>query len=222
MNMKRILIVTAVEAEREAVKRGLGDDGRFVVITGGVGAAMAAASTASSIARAAMQAGEAYELVISAGIGGGFADRAAVGSLVVADQIIAADLGAETLDGFRSVDELGFGISRVNVHTDLAWRYRDALIQGGLTTVLGPVLTVTTVTGTAETAQGLRARIPGAAAEAMEGFGVAAAAGLLSLPVLELRAISNEVGPRDREAWRIGDALSALTSACRILREVIA
>ncbi|CAO0837172.1 Futalosine hydrolase [Streptomyces microflavus] len=33
------------------------------------------------------------------------------------------------------------------------------------------------------------------------------------MPVLELRAVSNTVGPRDRAAWRIGDALAALTEA---------
>ena len=43
----------------------------------------------------------------------------------------------------------------------------------------------------------------------MEGFGVAEAAAAHGVPVLELRAVSNPVGPRDRAAWRIGDALAA-------------
>ncbi len=55
-------------------------------------------------------------------------------------------------------------------------------------------------------------RHPRAAAEAMEGFGVAEAAAAQSVPALEVRAISNAVGPRDRAAWRIGEALEALTS----------
>ncbi|MEU5774924.1 futalosine hydrolase, partial [Streptomyces venezuelae] len=59
----------------------------------------------------------------------------------------------------------------------------------------------------------LRLRHPRALAEAMEGFGVAEAAVLHGLPVMEIRAISNPVGPRDRAAWRIGDALSALSDA---------
>ncbi len=77
----------------------------------------------------------------------------------------------------------------------------------------GPVLTVSTVTGTAERAADLLAAHPGALAEAMEGFGVAEAAARAGLPVMELRAVSNAVGPRDRDAWRIGDALAALTDA---------
>ena len=47
--------------------------------------------------------------MVSAGIGGGFAPAAPVGSLVVADAIVAADLGAQTPDGFLPVTELGFG-----------------------------------------------------------------------------------------------------------------
>ncbi|MOA19196.1 Futalosine hydrolase [compost metagenome] len=83
------------------------------------------------------------------------------------------------------------------------------------------MLTVATTTGTAETARKLAERIPGAAAEAMEGHGVAVAAHGRNIPAIELRAISNAVGPRDREAWKIGEALSALEKACHAIKEVL-
>ncbi|MGW4272390.1 futalosine hydrolase, partial [Streptomyces seoulensis] len=67
----------------------------------------------------------------------------------------------------------------------------------------------------------LRARHPRALTEAMEGFGVAEAAAAHGVPVLELRAVSNPVGPRDRAAWRIGDALAALTEAFGKLAPVL-
>ena len=44
----------------------------------------------------------------------------------------------------------------------------------------------------------------------MEGAGVAAAAARHGVPFAEVRAISNLVGPRDRAAWRIPEALAAL------------
>ncbi len=47
----------------------------------------------------------------------------------------------------------------------------------------------------------------------MEGFGVAEAAAAHGVPALELRAVSNPVGPRDRAAWRIGEALDVLARA---------
>jgi futalosine hydrolase len=56
----------------------------------------------------------------------------------------------------------------------------------------------------------------------MEGFGVATAAALHGVPVLEVRTVSNAVGPRDRAAWRIPDALHALTDAFAALEPVLA
>ncbi|WP_090980661.1 futalosine hydrolase [Paenibacillus sp. CF384] len=260
IDTRRILIVTAVDAERDAVLRGLGPAAaQFHVIAAGVGPAAAAAVTAATLAAgggagavgtssnavsaaASIDAGGAssakaaaggagksgadatmggYRLVVSAGIAGGFAGRAALGSLVVASEIIAADLGVETPGGFASVDELGFGSSRSGVCARSASALAAALSAAGLPVVTGPVLTVTTATGTAATAAEHVRRVPEAAAEAMEGFGVASAARHFGVPVLELRAISNAVGPRDRDAWRIGDALQALERGSAILKEAL-
>nr|WP_086564359.1 futalosine hydrolase [Streptomyces africanus] len=187
-----------------AAAHGGGGSGIDVVAVG-VGPGLAAASTASVLTAAALE-GTPYDLVVSAGIGGGFLPEARVGSLVVADEIVAADLGAETDDGFLSVTELGFGSVRHQPPADLVRLVGDAVGAPA-----GAVLTVSTVTGTAERAAALRERHPTALAEAMEGFGVAEAAAVHGVPVLEVRAISNPVGPRDRAAWRIPDALAALT-----------
>lgn len=217
----RVLIMTAVEAEREAVLRGLSlsgvQDPRFDVVVAGVGPAFAAARTARMLAAADGRC----DLVISAGIGGVFPGRAEIGSLVVAAEIVAADLGVETADGFLSVDTLGFGSARFTVDALLAASLTAALQDAGCIATLGTIATVSTATGTAATADRLAARIPGVAAEAMEGAGVAAAASDAGVPVLEIRAISNAVGPRNREAWRIGDALAALQAAASILSEVL-
>lgn len=213
---KRVLVMTAVAAERDAVLRGLGGDSRFYVQVAGVGPVAAAVNTAKTLATAT----EAYDLVISAGIAGGFPGVAEVGSLVVSSEIVAADLGAETAEGFSSLDELGFGSNRVQVEANLAERVATVLRATGLPVAVGPMLTLATVTGTAETAKRLAARVPGAVAEGMEGYGVALAAQDLGLPVLEIRSISNPVGPRDRTAWKIKEALQALEVAFSKIVEV--
>jgi futalosine hydrolase len=209
-----ILIITAVEAEREAVLRGLAGCPRTEVRLAGVGPASAAARTALALAEGG------WRLVVSAGIGGGFAGVAGIGELVLADAITAADLGVETPDGFLPVDELGFGASRVAADPGWSDRLARRIAAAGLTLRRGPVLTVSTATGTAASAAERARRVPGAAAEAMEGFGVAAAAACAGVPVVELRAISNAVGPRDRVAWRIPDALAALEAAFAAAKEV--
>lgn len=211
----RVLVMTSVAAEKEAVERGLQGDSRFDVKVGGVGPVAAAVSTARVLAA------DGYDMVLCAGICGGFANQADIGSLVVASEIVAADLGAETPDGFCSLDELGFGTARIAVDQGLAKRVTDALTSAGLPVVMAPILTASTVTGTAATAAKLAARVPGAAAEAMEGYGVAAAACDRGLPILEIRAVSNAVGPRDKAAWRIKDALDALEAASSVIREVL-
>ncbi|MEU3055867.1 futalosine hydrolase [Streptomyces griseus] len=217
----RVLVVTAVPVERDAVTRAFGGaprtvaapgaelhrSGAFDVLAGGAGPAAAAAATAFALAAGA-SAPVPYGLVVSAGIGGAFTPLTPLGSLVVASDIVAADLGADTPDGFLPVTALGFGRDRFAPPPALV---RDVAAAAGA--AAGPVLTVSTVTGTAERAAGLLAAHPGALAEAMEGFGVAEAATRAGVPVLELRAVSNAVGPRDRDAWRIGDALAALTDA---------
>ncbi|GGZ95404.1 Futalosine hydrolase [Streptomyces echinoruber] len=223
-------MATAVPAERDAVAGAFPAPVREVrhpgallhrtsvgvdLLAAGVGPALAAASTAAALTAAAL-AGTPYALVVCAGIAGGFLPDAPVGSLVVADEITVADLGAETADGFLPVTELGFGTV---THRPPGPLLRRAAAATGART--GTVLTVSTVTGTAARAAALRARHPRALAEAMEGFGVAEAAAAHGVPVLEVRAVSNPVGPRDRAAWRIPDALAALTEAFAKLAPVL-
>ncbi|MFE0427583.1 futalosine hydrolase, partial [Streptomyces sp. NPDC058953] len=164
----RVLVVTAVAPEAEAV--GAAECGAEVLV-GGVGPAAAAARTAVALSRAGTS-NEPYDLVVSAGIGGGFAPAAPVGSLVVAETIVAADLGAGTPDGgWLPLHELGFGRDTHRPPRE------PALAAVRLTGALyAPVLTVSTVTGSAGRAAELRGRHPGAGAEAMEGFGVEEAA----------------------------------------------
>ncbi|WP_372454196.1 futalosine hydrolase [Streptomyces tardus] len=202
----RTLVVTAVPQERDAVAAGCAPE-RFEVVAGGVGPAAAAAATARELTRAEL-AGRPYGLVVSAGICGGFAP--VTEGPVVASAIVAADLGAEnpgTEGGFTPVEGLGFGTGSYPVPLPLARAVAD--VCGA---AFGPLLTVSTVTGSAERARTLAARHPGAVGEAMEGFGVAEAAALLALPVLEIRTVSNPVGPRDRGGWRIREALDGLTA----------
>ncbi|BEL10248.1 hypothetical protein Q0Z83_084390 [Actinoplanes sichuanensis] len=206
MSAYPLLVVTAVNAEADAVRADL-DPAAVVVAAVGVGPAAAAAGTARLLA------GRAYRAVVSAGIAGGFPGRAPVGSLVIATRSIAADLGAESPDGFLPIEELGFGTSVLDADPHLVEALRKALPDA----VSGDILTLATVTGTAATADRLATRFPQAAAEAMEGYGVAAAAAGAGIPFAELRAVSNPIGPRDRAAWRLGDAFAALRTAAPAL-----
>jgi futalosine hydrolase len=233
MRRARILIVTAVTAERDAVTSRLeraaeaaesaetAETPEVEVLAAGVGPAAAAAGTATALTTAAC-GGSPFSLVVSAGIAGGFGQP--LGGTVVASSIVAADLGAvippapggEAPTGFASVADLGFGAAEHRPPPALVRAVAEAAGAAS-----GAVLTVSTVTGTAARARELTARHPDAVAEAMEGFGVAEAAAVHGVPVLELRTVSNHVGPRDRAAWRIPEALAALGTGCAAMLPVL-
>jgi len=218
----RILVVTAVAPERDAVVRALGEPrvdraGRYprwlvgtgagdaTVVSCGVGPVSAAAGTAILLGQAR------YDLVLCAGIGGAFAPRAAVGDVVVADRIVHADLGAEAPAGFLALHELGFGETEHELPPALV-----AVAAERTGAKVGPVLTVSTATGTDSRAALLAAR-HAAVAEAMEGAGVYAASQPNDLPMLEVRGLSNVVGRRDLTTWDIPGALATLGAAVAAL-----
>lgn len=212
--MSDFLVVTAVAAEADAIRAGT-NSALITVEPVGVGPAAAAAGTARLLAMAEAK-GTPYRAVLSAGIGGGFPGHAEVGATVLGTRSIAADLGAESAAGFVAVEHLGFGTSIVDADSELLRALASALPG----CVLGDILTLATVTGTAETARRLADRYPAAAAEAMEGYGVAVAAVAAGCSFAELRTISNPIGPRDRGAWRFTQALAALTNAAALLHDV--
>ncbi|MCU1586611.1 MAG: menaquinone biosynthetic enzyme [Frankiales bacterium] len=170
-----------------------------VVVVSGIGPAAAAAATATALA-----VGD-FELALSLGICGGFPGAAAIGDVVVATDLIAADLGAGSPEGFLAMGQLGWADDSHSVDPVLIKTVADRLGE----VVTGPVITVSTVTGTAARVGELAER-HGAVAEAMEGWGVLTAALPHGLPVLEVRTVSNAVGVRDTIAWDFPAAFEAL------------
>lgn len=213
----RLLVVTSVQAEYEAVRTGLAGPDRLSnpaadVYAVGVGPVAAAAGTARLLALAESD-GRPYRAVLSAGIAGGLPGRVAIGATVLGARAIAPDLGAQSPDGFLSLDELGLGTAVLPADAALLTVLAARLPAA----VRGDVLTVSMATGTARTAEALSRRHPAAIAEGMEGYGVAWACAMSQVAFAEVRTISNTVGPRDTAEWRIEDALNALTAAMSAL-----
>lgn len=216
----RLLAVVATEQERAALLRSLTAEPVQVgpyraartpgadVLVSGIGPAAAAACTATALALGT------YDAALSLGICGCFRGAADPGDLVVATELVVADLGADSPEGFLSTAALGWA--------DEVAPVRPALLEAVVTrlgdVVTGPVVTVSTVTGTRARADVLAER-HGAVAEAMEGWGVLEAARAHGVDVLEVRAVSNLVGDRDTSAWDIPTAFAALTRVGSLLLE---
>ncbi|GGL75627.1 Futalosine hydrolase [Deinococcus aerolatus] len=194
------LIVVATPAEAERLL-----DLKARVVVSGVGAVAAALATARALE--AQEAG----LVLSAGIGGAYpASGLHPGGLAVSSWIIQADLGAWDGDQFLDFAGLGLSVLPDSPHTGhfVCWPHAPEVARR-TDAGLGPTLTLSSVTGTVRAAAALERRFPSALTEGMEGAGVAHAALLAGVPVLEVRGVSNPVGPRDRAAWQIPQALAA-------------
>ncbi|TSA88158.1 futalosine hydrolase [Deinococcus detaillensis] len=204
------MVATAGEAERLYTLNVSGVE--IQIVMSGVGAVAAALATQAALSASS------YDLAISAGIGGAFEGSGlAVGSVALASEIVQADLGAWDGDAFLPLAELGLEVTAGNTGRFACW---PASLSLGLP--CGPFVTVNSVTGSVAGAAELLRRVPGALVEGMEGAGVAHAALLAGVPVAEVRGISNFVGPRDRAAWRIGEALTGLDTGLRRVLERLA
>ncbi|WP_216321568.1 futalosine hydrolase [Deinococcus aestuarii] len=193
-----VVVATAGEAARLA-------DLPARVVVSGVGPVAAALATQRALLT------EGFDLAVSAGIGGAYPGSGlGPGDLAVSGVIVQADLGAWDGADFLDLAALGLSVLPDEPHPGVfpAWDGAADLARR-IGAPCGPTLTLSTVTGSAERAHALARHYPGALTEGMEGAGVAHAARLAGVPALEVRGVSNPVGPRDRGAWRIGEALAA-------------
>lgn len=218
----RLLAVVATEQERAALLRrtavDVGEIGPYRcaatpvadVLVSGIGPAASAACAATALALGR------YDLAVSLGVCGAFRGTADLGDTVVATELVAADLGADSPEGYLGTGALGWADDVVPVDA----RLLSFLVARLGSPVTGPVLTVSTVTGTRGRADLLASR-HGAVAEAMEGWGVLTAAQRHGVPVLEVRTVSNLVDDRDTSAWSFPAAFAALEQVgAALLQEV--
>jgi futalosine hydrolase len=154
----------------------------------GVGPVEAAAATARMLAISTP------EFVINAGIAGGFAGRANVGDAFAIETDYLAELG---LEGGAPSPALPGGsrlITQAESDASLLQRARSIGAR------IANAITVATITATRLRAEDLAERFE-AEVEAMEGFSVLRCAAVAGVPAIELRGVSNVVGPRESGGW---------------------
>lgn len=199
---KRLLIVTAVKAEADAI----GAISNAKVVIGGIGRTNAAAATTQAI----LEDGP-YDLVICAGVAGSLPGSGIdIAQAVLASSCIYFEEGVITPSGFSDMGALGFSLGNfpgncVPVDDNAYSILRDQF-------VCGPIATVATCSGTDGAASEVVKRT-GAIAEAMEGAAVVHAASRFDIGAIELRVISNTTGDREKQQWGLQEALKALGGA---------
>jgi len=216
---RRVLFAVAADAEVAAVFRGLRCGGReippewgSVVVTSGVEVLRTGVGKANACgAVARLLDPRVHGLVLSIGVAGSLplSPPLAIGAVVAASTIVIADEGVEGPQGFQSLASLGFppllgGDTLAPPEWVLRW-------LRGFGLHVGAIATVSTCSGTDAGARRVAQRT-GAVAEGMEGAGVALAAVHAGVAFGEVRIISNTTGDRDRQEWRLTDALEQLAA----------
>lgn len=154
------------------------------------------------------------EAVIVIGCAGAYPESGLeAGDLVLANEEVLADEGVLTPEGFVAFAALGFPLlehggplmeQRFPTDPQLLAAtqplFETAAIAAGAKLATGPLVTVSTCSGTDQAAQDM-ARRTGGLGENMEGAAVAQICRLYEVPFLELRGISNRVENRNLERW---------------------
>ena len=224
--MKTLVVSSTLFEVAESLKRevevsgdGMGTPGtvlegkRCDFLITGVGQVACAAHLTRTLAR------RPYERVIQAGIAGSFSSDTPIGSVALVGEEAFGDLGAEDHGSFLDLFDMGLLKRSAHPFTDqfLVAPTVELPCFFGLPRVRS--VTVNRVLSESQSIAWIRERYAPQIVN-MEGAALFYVALLEKVPFVALRAISDMVGPRDKSAWKIPEAISALDGVlARVIEE---
>lgn len=202
----QILVIAATEQEIEPFTTA---NSRVDVLITGVGVP----STIYHLQKRIQQVD--YDCIIQAGIAGSFNNDIELEKVVVVQQDCFADLGMEEKGIYTPVFNAGFANKDEFPFTD-GWlvNLTGPLLKTGLLKV--KALTVNKVSDSELQRQQFISTF-NADVESMEGAALHYVCLQEKISFIQIRAISNKVGERDKTKWKIKDAIINLNSELQIL-----
>jgi futalosine hydrolase len=154
------------------------------------------------------------EMIIQAGIGGSFSERFAPESVVFVNEEVLADLGALEQGEFTDIFDLGLADSNEYPFTDrmLPNPHTEAWIKYGLPFVRGA--TINCISAAYEQLESIRRKYD-PVIESMEGAALHYTCLMEHIPFIQLRAVSNFAGERDKKNWKMKEAIAVLNEKLR-------
>ncbi len=128
--------------------------------------------------------------------------------LALATEEIYGDEGCMTDKGWITPQDMN--TPYLNLDKGPLYHRFPLLSPPGLELPRGPFVTLSAITGRAQRARELENLFPGVLCENMEGAAVAHVAARYGIPLVEIRAMSNMAGPRERHLWKVHEATRAL------------
>lgn len=148
-----------------------------------------------------------FDMVLNVGIAGSFKNEIKNGTVVSVKQDCFADFGAENENGF-----IPFSISDGNdfVVSDFPTNFYATASPNYLDTILSvSAITVNLVHGKRESIENISAFL-NPDIETMEGAACFYVCKKANIPVAQLRVISNFIEPRNKDNWRVSEAITIL------------
>jgi futalosine hydrolase len=211
----RILIVAATEEEIKDLSPEISHPGfEIKTLITGVGIA----ATAYSLTKALCYS--KYDLAINIGLAGSFRDEIKTGDVVAVVTDAFSDLGAEDGENFLSVFDLGlqgrdrfpFRNGKLKCNTDID-KYKSLEKVKRVSSI-----TVNTVHGNDDSISKV-IQLYHPDIESMEGAAFFYVCMMEKVPCFQIRAISNRVEKRNRNAWNIPLAMQNLAVVVKSLFE---
>jgi futalosine hydrolase len=149
-------------------------------------------------------------LIIQAGIAGSFSSQLALTQVVAVKAEVVGDLGVQTAEGFQSL--LNLNLLNGDIYP---WQKGQLLNDDQHLNETGlPLVTGVTINeiSTSRERMAYYTHTLGAEIETMEGAALHYVGLMEKVPFIQLRAISNFVGERDKSKWEINKAIGQLNS----------
>ncbi len=212
-----VLIVAATAAEvspllqRIGVKENEVEVGNVVHVRDGVASLLitgpGVAATTYHLTRVLTKG--KYRMALNVGIAGAYSQKLNIGDVVMVTKDRFADLGAEAPEGFMTGEHLPF--SGLGHHP-----YQQGWLSPEIPSGLPPIKLPKSTAITSDTVHTLKESIASLTTlynpdlETMEGAAFFYVCMMTATPCLQVRSVSNHVGPRTRSTWNIGLAIKTL------------
>jgi len=206
--MMQILLVAAKPAEiqlsQEAIAKLLPKNCKVDVHFTGVGLTAAT----FSITRLALTLQP--HLIIQAGIAGTFREKFIPGEVMLVQNECIGDLGVQEHTGWKDVFQLG--LTNPAEHPFEQGGLPNPFLQhfSFLHLPVVDAITVNQISTNPSTIARMQQMKPTPVLESMEGAALHYVARALSIPFIQIRAISNQVGERDKSLWHFKAAIDNL------------
>jgi len=150
-----------------------------------------------------------YHMVIQAGIAGSFVESIEPGTVLVVSEDTFADTGIREGNGFITLFEAG--LAQPAAPYTNGWLPNEHPVIGS--TGLQPVRSITVASISADPGYNRMMQDKyDPVLESMEGAALHYVCGLKDTPYLQLRAVSNRIGERDKSKWDIAAAVQQLNA----------